>query len=52
MTDDRLLWLPLERAALCIACDVIFTLASKVCPACGSEVIMPMEKIAHGAVKA
>lgn len=51
MTNDRLLWLPLERAALCLNCEVIFTLAAKVCPACSSEVVMPLEKIAHGAVK-
>ena len=40
MTDCHALavWLPLERAALCVECEAVFDLTGlTTCPACGSE---------------
>lgn len=37
------LHLPLKRAALCLDCEEIFSLAS-VCPACGSEAWTPLAR--------
>jgi hypothetical protein len=35
-------WLPLSRAALCLDCETVYSLAAPACPRCGGSACMAL----------